>query len=128
MTDDRLIASIDPALKDRWVQALRSGDYTQGRGFLRQGDLFCCLGVLCDLMGVEWEEVDAPTYRAVWTDPDTGVTQRGVETLPTILAAKLGVESVVRVALEDGEVTSLTALNDGGSSFAEIADVIEEWL
>lgn len=32
-----------------WVKALRSGDYKQGRGKLRDGSLFCCLGVACDL-------------------------------------------------------------------------------
>ena len=39
----------------KWVEALRSGDYQQGQGFLRQdgyegvADKFCCWGVLCDL-------------------------------------------------------------------------------
>jgi len=36
-------------IKARWVDALRSGDYEQGRGTLRRGDRFCCLGVLTDL-------------------------------------------------------------------------------
>lgn len=37
-------------IKKRWVAALRSGDYKQGTGALRNADnKFCCLGVLCDL-------------------------------------------------------------------------------
>lgn len=33
----------------KWVDALRSGGYKQGKGTLCFGDHYCCLGVLCDL-------------------------------------------------------------------------------
>ena len=33
----------------KWVRALRSGKYKQGREWLRAGDTFCCLGVACEL-------------------------------------------------------------------------------
>ena len=34
----------------QWVDALRSGEYSQGRRKLRSADdQFCCLGVLCNL-------------------------------------------------------------------------------
>jgi hypothetical protein len=37
-------------VKAKWVAALRSGEYQQGRGELRSiSNCFCCLGVLCDL-------------------------------------------------------------------------------
>ena len=36
-------------IKALWVAALRSGDYEQGIGQLRNENKFCCLGVLCDL-------------------------------------------------------------------------------
>lgn len=36
-------------LKAKWVEALRSGKYKQGRVKLNQGGHWCCLGVLCDL-------------------------------------------------------------------------------
>lgn len=38
-----------PEIRARWVAALRSGEYAQGRGSLRDGNQYCCLGVLCDL-------------------------------------------------------------------------------
>ena len=49
------------ALKRKWLAALRSGEYTQGRGFLARATgeeneageplhEFCCLGVLCDIV------------------------------------------------------------------------------
>jgi hypothetical protein len=37
-------------IKAQWTAALRSGEYKQGVGVLRDLDnSFCCLGVLCDL-------------------------------------------------------------------------------
>ncbi len=36
-------------IKQRWLKALRSGKYKQGRGQLKNGKSFCCLGVLCDI-------------------------------------------------------------------------------
>jgi len=45
-------------LKAKWIEALRSGRYKQGRGFLRNAnDEFCCLGVLCDIVDPSrWEK------------------------------------------------------------------------
>ena len=46
-------------IKQQWVTALRSGEYTQARWNLQTEQGFCCLGVLCDLYaketGTEWE-------------------------------------------------------------------------
>ena len=62
------------AIKDKWVKALRSGEYAQGKGhFVTAGkkyDSFCCLGVLADIQGAEWEmnshergyEIDGKAY------------------------------------------------------------------
>lgn len=46
-------SAMDPALKTKWVEALRSGRYAQGRQRLRNGDNYCCLGVLCEVAGLE---------------------------------------------------------------------------
>lgn len=44
---------MDPDIKQRWVAALRSGNYSQTIGFLRNEDGYCCLGVLCDIKNPE---------------------------------------------------------------------------
>jgi len=37
-------------IKKKWIKALRSGKYKQGKMVLHSTDnKFCCLGVLCDL-------------------------------------------------------------------------------
>ncbi len=44
---------MDKIIKAKWVEALRSGEYKQGKGVLRGSDMtkptYCCLGVLCDV-------------------------------------------------------------------------------
>jgi|SRR5690606_2418711 len=64
---------MDASVKKLWIQALRSGKYTQGRDFLKKRDSdnnaqYCCLGVLCELalaVGVvestNWYEFDNTT-------------------------------------------------------------------
>lgn len=44
-----------PDIKQKWIEALRSGEYVQGTGCLHNADngSFCCLGVLCDLADQE---------------------------------------------------------------------------
>lgn len=47
---------------DLWLNALRSGQYQQGFGRLKEGNNFCCLGVVCDLAakdgGKHWRYID----------------------------------------------------------------------
>lgn len=50
---------MDKKLKDKWVKALMSGKYEQGRDCLVSGDRYCCLGVLGDVYGYPRLEFDA---------------------------------------------------------------------
>ena len=58
---------MDKEIKRKWLDALRSGDYTQGYGYLcrdtspagssGESASYCCLGVLCEVVdGDVWEE------------------------------------------------------------------------
>ena len=106
-------------VKEKWVSALRSGDYEQTQNYLHKEDGFCCLGVLCDLYGKEhnvvWELVNGDTYYAF---------QDKKAILPVSVVEWAGVED------ENPEIckTPLSRLNDNGSTFNEIADLIEEHL
>ncbi len=43
---------MNPEVKAKWVAALRSGKFTQGRSALKTVDGgYCCLGVLCEING-----------------------------------------------------------------------------
>lgn len=51
-------------IKEKWITALRSGEYQQGTGRLKGLDgKYCCLGVLANICGVTWEE-DGNSYSA----------------------------------------------------------------
>jgi hypothetical protein len=97
---------MNPEIKAKWVEALRSGEYRQARRRLRlddsAGPSYCCLGVLCELAGVAY--IPAFSY------------------LPDPVAESAGVIRGVQMTLAD--------LNDGSPidrphTFAQIADYIE---
>ena len=52
-------------IKKQWVDALRSGKYTQGFKFMRKDNgTFCALGVLCDLVDPSlWTRTGDGTWR-----------------------------------------------------------------
>lgn len=45
---------MNPEIKEKWIAALRSGDYKQGKSYLAKKGVdgvirYCCLGVLCEI-------------------------------------------------------------------------------
>ena len=108
-------------VKEKWLSALRSGDYKQTKSCLHKGDGFCCLGVLCDLYGkennVEWKLVDAGIYYEFQD-------KKACPPLSVVEWAGFGSSNpyICSRSLTLGE------LNDNGSTFNEIADIIQEHL
>jgi hypothetical protein len=102
-------------LRARWIEALRSGRYKQGRGRLRDGDAYCCLGVACEVSGLgTWRRHD-DGRGDVYATP-TGILYGW---LPRGLRDELG--------LDENTQSKLMQLNDDeGRTFAEIADWYEE--
>jgi hypothetical protein len=124
---------MDQAIKDRWVAALRSGDYTQGQGRLHATSAdginsFCCLGVLCDLAN---KENIVSTVEAYTTSDGVSVLYDDDESwLPTSVAQWSGVDAqgTFNEGLDNQEFSTLAYLNDSGATFEHIAEVIEEYL
>ena len=113
-------------IAQRWIQALRSGEYKQGKSFLRLGEEYCCLGVLCSLAFEEdpslgkWELVpDSSIHTASTTFDHTNID------LPVSVRRWAGLKER-RGQFPKEEDPSLTARNDRGDTFEEIAQVIEE--
>lgn len=114
--------------KDKWVAALRSGEYNQGVGALKSkvvDDIYtyCCLGVLCDLVAKEqperfrWEmcSIDANIY--VFKDTLTNLEMKA---MPPNIIANLVYDKF------GGTWSRYIDMNDCMShSFATIADYIE---
>ena len=122
---------MDPVVKEKWLAALRSGEYTQTSTSLRRivkvlyGEQLpedqqyvghCCLGVLCDISGLsEWHEpsvVGEYNYLGTYgMPPDDVVEWAGMDP---------------RWALTQHALGHLASMNDDGKTFEEIAQWIEE--
>jgi hypothetical protein len=139
---------MNPEIKERWIAALESGEYPQGRGLLVRDGNYCCLGVLTDLAvkdGVcEWTDGrgvmepgdgDDEGYLEDGTTPNDVQEWAGLPdcnpsvSVPAELAERLwpGDED------EHGPVAvpqsaSLAELNDAGAEFSEIAALIRSEL
>lgn len=126
---------IDEKIKAKWVAALRSGEYEQGRGSLRKKDAkgvdrFCCLGVLCDLYSKE------KSNATKWVPPTVEFGNEyyfgGVSGLPpknVNVWVGLGELSWSHLEIKaSSKYGVLYDLNDTGSSFKKIADYIEAQL
>lgn len=123
-------------IKERWVKALRSGDYKQGVARLNSnGEYFCCLGVLCDLyskeFNIDWISLGdskvlpldvvsnsvldyfLPKYVQRWAELDS--CNPNVPYEHTINGCIIG-------------WANLASLNDSGLKFTEIADLVEKYL
>ena len=128
---------MDKKIKRRWLRALRSGKYTQCKGSLHiKDDGFCCLGVLCDILRKDFDNVKwrDSGYHPNGDDDDEEceIFQRtAVLPIEIMKYAKLcDRESYVEiVSPKDNESkVSLAELNDEGWTFEEIADVIAKQL
>ena len=111
-------------VRNKWLEALRSGKYTQSKQYLKRKDgSMCCLGVLCDIQGVGWVDVG-----------DYYVTSDSSYAWPTISDVGSEVYTAISDGVYDPECqkndsvlyTVLGHMNDMyGKSFEEIADYIE---
>lgn len=106
-TDWDLVDRTGWDLVDRWVEALRSGEYQQTTMSLRNGDKFCCLGVLCDLYNPNgWSKINFEDYN-----------YGGKREMPPI--------QVTEATTPTLNFRRLAEMNDDGSDFPTIAAEIE---
>lgn len=96
------------SLLKKWVKALRSGEYKQRKYSLGYENTYCCLGVLCKLEKIQFNEINSL---------DQNSSDRIGNTKTYLQLSKLL-----------GVATShyLASMNDAGASFNDIADVIED--
>lgn len=112
---------------EKWDAALRSGEYEQGKNFLRvdteEGPTYCCLGVLQQCLTGCVEKMSRDIATGDWK----------YDALPTrewLEDHKISFMS--SIANEDNnphivaKQMSIAELNDTGMSFVEIADLIKE--
>ena len=122
-------------IAEKWAEALRSGDYTQGKNYLKRTvegkTSHCCLGVLCEIY-YESNKEENIEESLMWigelSDKDSIHTFDG-----STGALSKKVRNWAGIGSDIGYVKSdllskayLTEMNDGEYSFNDIADFIEK--
>ena len=108
-------------IKEKWLAALRSGKYKQGKYRLRTiDDEYCCLGVLCEVVGLEAQLDRFNRYKY---EGESAFLPLSVKLVSEIS----GSGSLHNPIYFNGTNRDcLMTLNDSGMTFEQIADVIEE--
>jgi hypothetical protein len=133
---------MNPAVT-RWLEALRSGQYMQGKEKLHTKDskgneYFCCLGVACNISDLAIQKAITP-YTGIKSDITViryiSLNDARVSSLPEPVKNLFGLKTTSASFEQDyrtraifdcsGHVTSLAALNDNGATFEQIAQIIE---
>jgi len=121
----------------KWVKALRSGKYKQGKGYLKQFNSkneprHCCLGVLCELYNESMKKNHKQTlYTEEMEDNASGTSFIRFNTidggLPQAVRKWAGVKKYLGDFIIDDERSEcLAVLNDSGKKFSTIASIIEK--
>lgn len=102
---------LEPDFKAYWVEALRSGEYKQGKYLLKKGDKFCCLGVACDLLAPDaWVLSPLSTHSYSFDGSN----------------AAMPLDVCIKIGLSERSACALATANDTGEwKFERIADYIE---
>jgi len=127
-----------------WTAALRSGDYEQCQDVLNDGGGFCCLGVLCEIAGLEKQPSKTfgeaavsyvfPTEGTPRID-DSSIPLSHQQTIVEDLDLRLEVPGMIYagedreegITFEAGSLHNrLMMMNDECLSFKTIADYIDE--
>jgi len=126
-------------IKKKWLKRLRDPNAKQGRGALKNKDgAMCCLGELCEI-AVE-EGIATVEFSRGYEYINDNITFMGAHTyivddegqcslLPEKVKEWAGLKSTSpSVVIGDDPYKALSALNDNGMPFTEIADLIEKQL
>lgn len=110
---------MDVELKRKWVEALRSGEYKQGVGYLRDDENhFCCLGVLCDI-----------SREGTWKEDNDGWNFKVKDKSSRSMDTELTDEFADKIELDLDDMNTLIGMNDGdgrpAEPFSKIANYIE---
>lgn len=107
--------------KTQFVKALRSGEYKQGEGYLKEGNkkdgfTYCCLGVAAELIGC----LLIPSKHSYIMGRDDFQMNAGNKPVK-------GYTKVPKILQGKGSISDkLAGMNDSGISFEDIATYIEE--
>lgn len=137
-------ATVENSIADKlleWPDKLRSGEYQQTSGHLKDDVGHCCIGVLDDIVfNPKWRKLDEsePHYfddnlQSAMLVPDASakvglsqtITQAEVDYIQDYFKEVELESSVTDFKPGQHRQITLTMLNDRGATFQQIADVVE---
>lgn len=119
----------------KWVKALRSGKYKQGKGYLKQftsknEPRHCCLGVLCELYDQQMKKNHKKTLHSEHMVDKTGTEFIRLNEhdggLPRLVREWANIINPLGEFVNKDRLEYLADLNDDGKKFSTIADIIEK--
>jgi hypothetical protein len=128
----------------KWVKALRSGKYKQGKSFLKQFNSkgqpkHCCLGVLCELYNDTMKKNHKRTISVKSHDDlhiDYVTFANKDDSLPAVVRKWAGIKNEMGTfdyhekdaygIFKRTRTKCLADLNDTGKKFSTIADIIDK--
>jgi hypothetical protein len=110
-----------------WTDALRSGEYKQTRGALKNQHGYCCLGVACDIALKNGVEIVVTESHSVGDIPGFTFYNGHSVGLPDVVRDFFGLrDRYGKFEESDISVQDLANLNDSRNlTFEQIADVID---
>jgi len=138
MTSTTLKTKMNTEVKQKWIDALRSGKYDQGSEKLRSVQGYCCLGVLCDLYSQEqdseWEfrgiaETNLQPQDYWYFDGESEFLPESVKEWAGLPAKNPSVRVDVTEDEDDDDWfynEEIANLNDSGYTFNELSKLIEQ--
>lgn len=113
-------------IKEKWLKALRSGEYIQTTGILKDDRGYCCLGVLCDLYRKDKNIQGFDNEKGIFIDLFENKSNEILTDDVMLWAGLDNRDPAVSLGLKEFFSNTLSNLNDNGESFNEIADLIEQ--
>lgn len=96
----------------KWLVALKSGQYKQTTGTLKDSDGYCCLGVACEISNLgKWDQ------EGRYIIGDNLIVGRIMSDDP--VGSKISISELM--------IQRCVAMNDSGRTFDYIANEIEGW-
>jgi hypothetical protein len=121
--DQYTILELEAHRKD-WLAALRSGKYKQGKIRLRYGDNYCCLGIACEVAGME------PIISGIVDDEPIYSYEGRTFFLMEKVMKYYGFKTSCGGFIDAGNCNQSLSLynDDGGYNFVQIAQIAERYM
>jgi len=116
---------LDKDVKDKWLTALRSGEFKKGKGYLRnKNDMYCCLGVFCEINDIP-KMIHTDGHYEYNGNPGSFSS---ANTFYNVLGKYGDFQAFeIKISTHDHYYDNLAVINDNTETFEDVIEVIEKY-